>query len=118
MRKWSRTLHSNNQSLRARLKKFERYSKNLEQIQSKVIKTTFSFIKLQVEQQSKKSRGRRFSMEDKIFALSVMKQAPKGLVLKHILDVYFFYCFIINRRILFAGIVICSGLLHCLQGKL
>lgn len=44
----------------------------------KVNKITYRFIKTQLEQQHKSSRGRRYSIEDKIFALSLLKQSPSG----------------------------------------
>jgi hypothetical protein len=44
----------------------------------KINATTYRFIKNQLEQQPRSSRGRRYMMEDKIFALSLMKQNPSG----------------------------------------
>lgn len=44
----------------------------------KVNQTTLRFLQSQIAMQSKKSRGRRFSIEDKIFSLSLLKQSPRA----------------------------------------
>lgn len=44
----------------------------------KVNSTTYNFIMSQVKNQKKKIHGRRYSNDDKILALSIYKQSPKG----------------------------------------
>lgn len=61
-----------------RLKEALRFSESKEYIASKVNNMSLNFINSQLRLQSKQSRGRRFSIEDKIFALSLMKQRPKA----------------------------------------
>ena len=45
---------------------------------AKVNATTANFLLSQIKMQQKQSRGRRYSLDDKIFPLSIMKQSPKG----------------------------------------
>lgn len=51
---------------------------SLIQLFNKVDKTTYGFIMSQVKNQSKKVQGRRFTLDDKILALSIYKQSPKA----------------------------------------
>jgi len=46
--------------------------------QEKINKTTLEFIESQVGNQHKKSNGRRYTLNDKIFALSIFKTSPKA----------------------------------------
>lgn len=43
-----------------------------------VNKVTYNFLKSQLDQQSVTPKGRRFALEDKLLALTLMKQSPKG----------------------------------------
>lgn len=63
---------------RTRLQEALDYVESGELLKNKVNKTTLRFLQSQIELQQKKSRGRRFTMEDKIFALSIFKQSRKG----------------------------------------
>jgi hypothetical protein len=47
-------------------------------LKQRVNLTTWDFIKSQIQQQNKRKRGRRFSLEDKLMGLLLMKQSPKG----------------------------------------
>lgn len=48
------------------------------QIVDKVNSSTYNFILSQLKNQKKKLHGRRYSKDDKILALSIYKQSPKG----------------------------------------
>lgn len=50
----------------------------LYQLINKVDKITYGFIMSQVKNQSKKVQGQRFTLDDKILALSIYKQSPKA----------------------------------------
>ena len=75
---WALYKHAQNKSLRKRVKEAEKFETCLRRIESHVNPTAFKFIKLQLQQQRKKPRGRRFPVDDKIFALSLLKQSPKA----------------------------------------
>ncbi|RZC38170.1 hypothetical protein BDFB_009522, partial [Asbolus verrucosus] len=45
---------------------------------SKVNRTTFAFLQSQLTQQSKKKRGRSYTLEDKVLGLLLMKHNPRG----------------------------------------
>lgn len=51
---------------------------SLNQLINKVDKITYSFIMSQIKNQSKKVQGQRFTLDDKILALSIYKQSPKA----------------------------------------
>jgi len=51
---------------------------NHQQYLQKLNKITTTFIESQIRTQSKKARGRRFTFDDKVFALSVFKQSGKA----------------------------------------
>jgi len=44
----------------------------------RVSKTTLKFFQSQIKIQNKKAKGRRYSLDDKILALSIFKTSPKG----------------------------------------
>jgi len=48
------------------------------QIMDKVNTSTFNFIKSHMKTQKKKPQGRRYNLDDKIMALSMFKNSPKG----------------------------------------
>jgi hypothetical protein len=47
-------------------------------LKQRVNLTTWDFIRSQIQQQNKRKRGRRFSLEDKLMGLLLLKQSPKG----------------------------------------
>lgn len=49
-----------------------------ELFKNRINKTTYRFLQSQIRLQKKSARGRRFDIDDKIFALSILKQSPKG----------------------------------------
>lgn len=51
---------------------------NFSQMVNKVNSTTYNFILSQVKNQKKKIHGQRYTNDDKILALSIYKQSPKG----------------------------------------
>lgn len=52
-------------------------TKSFEKLTDKMNPLAKKFIWMQIEQCTKKARGRRFSDEEKLIALSIMKQSPK-----------------------------------------
>lgn len=67
-------------SFKHRIKLADKFLKedNFNQIVDKVNSTTYNFLLSQVKNQKKKIHGRRYSNDDKILALSIYKQSPKG----------------------------------------
>lgn len=61
-----------------RLKLAEKHSFSREFLQTQVNDITYKFILSQISQQKVKSKGRRFSLDDKLLALSLWKQSPRG----------------------------------------
>lgn len=53
-------------------------SNNTEKLMSKLNTTTLEFFKSQIKSQTKKPKGRRYSLNDKILSLSLYKNSPKG----------------------------------------
>jgi hypothetical protein len=63
--------------LQQTLKTLKKHPAMLEQMQE-LNETTLNFIVSQLENQPKKPKGRRFTMDDKVFSLSLMKQSGKA----------------------------------------
>lgn len=61
-----------------RLKEASKFLSTKEFLQSTVNEVTFNFIMSQIKLQKKTPKGRRFTMKDKIFALTIYKQGPKN----------------------------------------
>ncbi|KAI4455510.1 thap domain-containing protein 9 [Holotrichia oblita] len=78
LRTIARKLDFENATVKERLKQAENFTKTPNFIRSRVNDVTYKFIMSHLEQQSRKSKGRKFSLDDKILALSLMKQSPKG----------------------------------------
>jgi hypothetical protein len=55
-----------------------RLAENGELLEKRVNKTTFRFLISQIQMQQKEPKGRRYSIDDKVFALSILKQSPKS----------------------------------------
>lgn len=70
-------LRSRNIAFKKRLQLAEKYVEDHKQSLMKLNNITCNFIESQIRTQSKKARGRRFSLDDKIFALSLFKQSGK-----------------------------------------
>jgi len=51
---------------------------NCNHLVDRVSKTTLKFFQSQIKIQNKKAKGRRYSLDDKILALSIFKTSPKG----------------------------------------
>lgn len=78
LRRIAAQLDRQNTSMVSRLQQAQDFISSKEFLKKKVNTATFRFIDSQLQQQHKRSRGRRFSLDDKMFALSLMKQSPKG----------------------------------------
>lgn len=72
MLKIARNLNSKNASNKKRLEEMEKIIESESFFIERVNKVTAKFIQSQIKMQAKQSRGRRFSMEDKIFALTTV----------------------------------------------
>lgn len=66
-----------NLSNKKRLEQVIEFAESDRFLKGKVNKTTYHFLLSQISQQCKKSRGRRYTLNDKIFALSLLKQSPR-----------------------------------------
>ncbi|EFA12075.1 hypothetical protein TcasGA2_TC006882 [Tribolium castaneum] len=74
--KTARRLEQENASNRKKLKTGQQFYESGDFLKRKINVTALHFMTSQLRLQLKKSRGRRFSMEDKIFALSLLKHSP------------------------------------------
>lgn len=74
----ARRLYAENTSNKKRLKEAMNFANCEEMFSKKINKPTLNFLISQIKMQSKHPRGRRFSLDDKIFTLALMKQSPKG----------------------------------------
>lgn len=63
---------------RSRILKAEKYMNNNAKSLNRLNALTLHFIKSQMRMQLQKSRGRRFTIDDKVFALSLYKQSGKA----------------------------------------
>ena len=73
--KASQTRKSSNQERIAEAMKFAETDNYL---RAALNKNTYKFVMGQVRHQKLKSRGRRFTTDEKVFALSLLKQSPRG----------------------------------------
>lgn len=80
LRRRTERLQKKAMSFKQRLVAAEKYSETREfgRMLENVNEVTRDFVMCQVRAQGKKSRGRRFTMTDKIFALSLFKQSGRG----------------------------------------
>lgn len=65
-------------SLKTRLQEAEKYMGHHKESLNSLNNITINFIESQLRTQSKKPRGRRFTLDDKVFALSLFKQSEKS----------------------------------------
>jgi hypothetical protein len=78
LRRTARRLEYNNVKNKVRIQKAMDFATSEDFARGKVNVTSLNFINSQLRLQLKKSRGRRFTMEDKIFALSLLKHSPRA----------------------------------------
>jgi len=73
-------LQKQNKSAKCQLNLVNRFANSTftSQIIDKVNTSTFNFIMSQMKTQKKKPQGRRYNLDDKIMALSMFKNSPKG----------------------------------------
>lgn len=77
MLRTARNLFDENASNIELLQEAKRCAEDEAFLKSRLNSRTLQFFHSQVELQLKKCRGRRFSIDDKVFALSLLKQSPK-----------------------------------------
>lgn len=65
-------------AFKTQLQKAEKYMENHKESLNKLNRITSTFLESQIRTQSKKPRGRRFTFDDKVFALSLFKQSGKA----------------------------------------
>lgn len=65
-------------SNRQRLQKVMELYESGKLVEGKINRTTLRFFNSQLRLQTKKTKGRRYTIDDKIFALSLLKQSPRG----------------------------------------
>lgn len=73
----ARQLFTENASNKERLEEAIRATKYDDIFNANVNPITMAFINSQVRLQKRKSRGRRFTLEDKVLGLTLLKQSPK-----------------------------------------
>lgn len=78
MRKTARRLDREFSNMKNQMKKASKFSESLEHMRKKLNEPSFNFLMSQLQQQTIQPKGRRYTLNDKIFALSLMKQSPKG----------------------------------------
>jgi hypothetical protein len=71
-----RKLDQETKSYKKKLETLTKKAEDLELFQNKINNATFRFLQSQFTQQGKRARGRRFSTEDKLLALSLLIQSP------------------------------------------
>lgn len=74
----ARRLYADNVRNKKRLQEAMQFANSDDFLNGKVNKTTLDFLHTQIKMQKRLPRGRRFTLNDKIFALALMKQSPKG----------------------------------------
>lgn len=78
MRKTAKRLDREFSNVKNRLKKSSKFAQSVEYMQKNLNEPSFNFLMSQLQQQKIEPKGRRYTLNDKIFALSLMKQSPKG----------------------------------------
>lgn len=78
MRKTVRRLDREFTTVKKRLKKSSKIAESMEHMRNNLNEPSYNFLMSQLQQQKIKPKGRRYSLNDKIFGLSLMKQSPKG----------------------------------------
>lgn len=78
LRKTARRLDRELAGTKKRLKEAYKFSTSEDFLRMKLNKTSSDFVISQLKQQSKTPRGRRYSLDEKILALALLKQSPKG----------------------------------------
>lgn len=82
-KKHNSSLILRNIAFKTRLLQAEKYMEDHKKSLRNLNDVTCNFIECQIRTQSKKSRGRRFSLNDKVFALSLFKESGKAYRLLH-----------------------------------
>lgn len=81
LKKKSDRLLRNKNKFKSRVKLAEKFAKsytNHNNMQNKLNTTTLAFFHSQIKSQTVKPRDRRFSLQDKILSLSILKNSPKA----------------------------------------
>lgn len=77
-RKIAKRLNSKLVSTKQRLREAEKFANSPEYLKAKLNNQTYNFVMSQIRHQHIPPKGRRFTLEDKIFSLSLFKQSPRG----------------------------------------
>jgi len=80
LKKKNDRLQRQKNNFKSRVKLAEKFAtdSNNNILMNKLNSTTFKFLKSQINSQTKKPNGRRYSLDDKILSLSIYKNSPKG----------------------------------------
>ncbi|KAK9759079.1 Transposase protein [Popillia japonica] len=78
LRKYSKKLFAEKTNLKGRLKAAQKFISSPEYIKLRLNTTSFNFITSQLKLQKVNPQARRFSLDDKLFSLLLLKQSPKG----------------------------------------
>lgn len=73
----AKRLDFENKTLKERLRVAKHFCTSEEFLRKKVNKLTYNFLKSQIQHQSVTPKGRRFSLDDKLLAIKLLKQSPK-----------------------------------------
>lgn len=77
-RRLSRRLEKQNKNNKQRVQAVLELANSGRLFQSRINQETYRFLQSQITQQRKSARGRRFSEEDKLLSLSLLKQSSRG----------------------------------------
>ncbi|KAI4465431.1 thap domain-containing protein 9 [Holotrichia oblita] len=78
LRKYSKKLFIEKTNLKGRLKAAQKFISSPEYIKLRLNTTSFNFITSQLKLQKVQPQARRFSLDNKLFSLLLLKQSPKG----------------------------------------
>lgn len=81
LRKSSQRLRRRFKTLKRRVSAASNYENTEEYLKKKLNKTTYDFVMSQLSQQKRSPKGRRYTVNEKILGLSLLKQSPKGYAL-------------------------------------
>lgn len=78
LKRVTRKLNFDHVENKKRVKEALKYSTSLEFLETRLNKQSLNFLSCQLRMETKNARGRRYSFEDKVFALSLLKQSTRA----------------------------------------
>lgn len=78
LRRTARRLNFATGDLREKIKRMQKIPESPEFLRAKLNRATYDFVMSQLRCQSLQPKGRRYTLDEKIFFLSFLKQSPKG----------------------------------------